>query len=358
MPGEALSERRDEWWNHVWDHTKDPFQAEFDLRRPLADEEIVPLVRISQEICRGKDDATVAKSLLKELQNESELILIVLQVTGLTRNKIITDLRASSAASKTQIPGRPQGLPRSKEAWNLAGPYIASRLRKVVEPLCGRGRKGGPPPEALEAINQATWPGWIRQQRAKLQGHEAEFRLATILAALEIPFEPEAKADNPLCPDAQVKGISFDLVVPGVQKPAVCLKSTVQTANIGQFGESKGALEVLEAVNALKGGRGRRPIVLALVDGIGFRSNTAGLDGILSNADEFCQFATLWKAAVVAAAAVKKKIVIALPKGHEKSHAPFLKRYGTAFTIVELNEKFRGKNPDELVEAGEALIRP
>ncbi len=106
-------------------------------------------------------------------------------------------------------------------------------------------------PSAFEALNQATYPGWIRQQWAKLSGHEAEYRLAVLLDECGFPFEPQEKKDNPLCQDATVFNVSFDVVVPNAREPRMCVKATVHTSNIGQFGESKDALEMSEAAGML-----------------------------------------------------------------------------------------------------------
>ena len=348
---EPLAARRAEFASHLWDHTTDPFQTGFDERRPLSEEELSALRQITAAVGEGKSDEALADVILGLTRYAPEVLLSLMQVCGLTRNKIITDLRASVATAGMRVPATPAGLPRSP-VWRIAGPYLAFRLRKVLEPLTGR--TAGPLDDALEALNQATWPGYIRQQRAKMQGHEAEFRLATLLVALDLPFEPLEKADNPLCRDAQLHGVSFDLVVPSVREPRVCLKSTVQTSNIGQFGESKGALEVTEAQDMLARRYAESPALVAMVDGVGFRSNRAGLDGILERADEFCQFATAWKFALVAAASVGLGLEVGLPAGHEQEHASFLERYLQSVRVVPLADDTRAQAG--AVGAGEAIV--
>ena len=59
----------------------------------------------------------------------------------------------------------------------------------------------------------------------------------------------------------------------------VCVKSTVHTSNIGQYGESKDALEMTEAKNMIQQRFHRKtaPILLAFVDGVGFETNRDGL---------------------------------------------------------------------------------
>ena len=200
----------------------------------------------------------------------------------------------------------------------------------LVSLTSGRG-------QALEALNQATWSGWIRQERAKRQGHEAEYRLAVLFSALDFPFAPKEKAENPLTKDAQVNGISHDLVVPNMDAPLVCVKSTVHTSNIGQYGESKDALEISEASDTLRSNFPQNtPTLVAMIDGIGFRSNRAGLNGVLSNSQEFCQFRTLWKAAAIAASRLGIEITVKLPGEHIESHRAFLERCGQSVNIQPL----------------------
>lgn len=348
--------RRHEYDLHVWDHTQDVFQASFDLRRPFSELELEVLDSLASGIGSGMDDVELARALKKVLASDPEPLFAVMQAAGLTRNKIITDMKASSAARGLRVPGKPIDLLRVPGTWEVAGPYLAFRVRKVLEPVATLPSKARR--LIFEAINQATFPGWIRQERAKRQGHEAEARIATMLAKLGIPFVPEEKADNPMCRDAQINGISYDLVVPDLSNPVMVLKSTVQTANIGQFGESKADLEVSQAITSLDDAfGGKRPLLLAMIDGVGFRSNVAGLHGVLANADEFCQFETLWKAAVIAAHGVGEVVTVALPKGHAAEHHEFLGKFAGAVKLVDLSDRFRAADPASLVDAGEALLR-
>ena len=348
MSRESLGERRAEFEAHIWNHSTDAFQLAFDDRRALTDAELEAVGPIIDGLREGGLDADIAKATLAALNSNPKNIFIVLQLVGLTRNKILNDLRAAAANTGVKVPSSPENVHARPEVWKIAGPYLARRLRMVLGPIASADERDLP--GILESLNQATWPGWIRQERAKRQGHEAEGRLATLLASLELPFEPAAKAENPLCPDVMVHDVSFDLVSPSRSELAVCLKSTVQTSNIGQFGESKGALEVLEAVEMLKSNFGSsRPQLLAMVDGVGFRSNRAGLDGILENADEFCQFATIWKAAVLAAEAVGAILAIDLPD--PEAHSGFLARHSEA---VEVRVGV-GSQPSAVV-AGEASV--
>lgn len=346
----GLAAKREEFFGNVWDHTVDPFQVQFDVRRPLSELELESLRAVVEAVGKDASDEKLSR-LVQRLVQESpgDLMAMLLQLTGTTRTKIITDLRAQVAAEGLSIPSSYQGLVHSDGAWRLAGSYVARRLRTVLAPLLRGDVAGG-----LEALNQATYPGYIRQQRAKLQGHEAEARLAAILVACGLPFEPVEKAENPLCRDAQVAGVSFDLVVPTAAEPRMCVKATVHTSNIGQYGESKDALEVEEAKTRLAERFGtKRPAIVVLVDGIGFRSNSAGLNGVLAGADEFCQFRTIWKGAVVAASASGRRLEIEIDDAARARHGPFLARHKDAVVLLEHGTL----QPGDYVEAGEARIR-
>ena len=350
----SLDRRLDEFNDNVWDHTQDAFQLNFDLRRPLDPEELELLTSLTDAIREGMDDDRLAKELTEAIDQDEARLFILMQQAGLTRNKIVTDLKAAAAQTGVKISSSPATLLRSKAGWSVAAPYLAARLRKTLEPLMALED----PSPAFEAVNQSTWPHWIRQERAKRQGHEAEYRVAVVLDALDIPFVPPEKAENPLCRDAQIDGISYDLVVPDITTPALVLKSTVQTSNIGQFGESKAHLEVSEAAEMLASSPGHRPLLIALVDGIGFRSNIAGLKGVLATVDEFCQFKTLWKAPVVAASCLGLDLEIALPAGIAETHSDFLGRYGTSgVSVYEATEDLRSEvAAAPLVDAGEGFL--
>jgi len=354
---ESVEERRAEFDAHVWDHAVDPFQADFDARPPLTQDDQQALLEVVKCIRDGGSDPGVAEVIKRELRRNRELIFTFLQIAGLTRNKILTDLRATRGVGRStlRVPSSPDGLHLHPDTWAVAGTYLASRLRKVLEPLSHvEGQLDG----ILEAINQATWPGWIRQERAKRQGHEAESRLAKILVAVSIPFVPPGKADNPLSGDVQLHEVSFDLVVPDLVYPLVCVKATVHTANIGQYGESKDALEMREARQTLieHYGQETAPSLLALIDGIGFRSNRAGLLGVLTEADEFCQFRTIWKGAVVSAARLDRRIVLGLPKEEIEFHVSFLRRYEKAVVVCELDEAHVVGHQGKLMPAGDGVI--
>jgi len=89
-----LDQRREEFFRYVWDHTADPFVIGYEARAPLTDEELQWLQQVYQ-CCQA--DVEIATPRLKELlvNNGANLTALLLQVSGLTRNKIISDLKAS-----------------------------------------------------------------------------------------------------------------------------------------------------------------------------------------------------------------------------------------------------------------------
>jgi hypothetical protein len=338
----TVSQRRKEFDSHVWNHSTDAFQQAFDFKENLTPRELNLLDGLIQAL--GISENEFSKVLTNEIRKEPYLILPILQVVGLTRSKILTDLKAMGLS----VPSKPEGLITKKDAWKISVEYLSVRLTKVLKPMVNLDKKSRI--VALEALNQATWPGWIRQERAKRQGHEAEGRIAQLFFNLGLAFEPKEKATNPMCKDIQIDSVSFDLISPSEKKVGLCIKSTVQTSNIGQFGESKGALEVIEAREMLQRNfKNQEVILMAMVDGIGFQTNTAGLHGILENASEFCQFKTIWKAAVVAAYSQNLKVALNIPD--VSHHEEFLQRYSRAISFTKENSL------DLMLEAGEGFIR-
>lgn len=347
-----LEFRRKEFFQNVWNHAEDPFQVQFDERRPLSKEEKIFIEKTGNLIHSTLDDDELGEKIFKLINCSADRLSLLLQICGLTRNKIISDLRAASISMKSDIkfPSSYFSLAVRRDAWALAGPYMAIRLRRVLGPLLTNSLQ-----VAAESLNQATWPGFIRQERAKRSGHEGEYRLATLLSGTGIPFQPQEKAENPICPDVQIYGVSFDVVVPNSENPKVCFKATVHTANIGQYGESKDYLEIVEASHILndKFPKSNKPILMALIDGIGFWSNRAGLDGVLTVSDEFCQYRTLWKSIVVCASKTGITPLIELPSTVIEQQQDFLKRYNyTSFVII----KGKGPKDSPRIPAGEGII--
>ena len=342
--GETLIERRAEFDSHVWNHAEDPFQLGFDQRAPWGEHELMAMRTVVQAVEGGAGPDDVFAVLTEVLTEEPRLILTVMQAVGLTRNKILTDLKGAGL----RVPSRPDLLVSRPDVWPQAGRYLAARVVSVFAPLVETPRSSWS--STFEVVNQATWPGWIRQERAKRQGHEAEGRIATLLLSLGLEFEPLEKAENPLCADVLIHDVSFDIVSPSARTFRVGFKSTVQTSNIGQFGESKGGLEVREARDMVSTRFGDSPpTVMAMVDGVGFSTNTAGLSEILTGSDEFCQFSTIWKAAVVVAYHQNVRLELALPDAH--AHSAFLHRYES---VAIVSESSRG---GRWILAGEAQLR-
>ena len=99
----------------------------------------------------------------------------------------------------------------------------------------------------------------------------------------------------------------------------------------------------------------RRPLLVALIDGVGFRSNSAGLNGVLTKSDEFCQFRTIWKAVVIAGSKTNIKHRIYLPRSIIADFSDFITRYGYKSHCIAREDL---SNMTRLIEAGDALIDP
>ncbi len=337
-----LSERRAEFSSHIWNHSEDVFQTSFDFKDNFSAYEMGFFLALVSAMAESEDQFT--EVLTVRITQEPFLILPLLQIIGLTRSKIITDLKAAGI----RTPSKPELLIGRSESWSATVQYLFSRFKKVLGPITEL--EDTAIQSAIQSLNQATWPGWIRQERAKRQGHEAEGRIAKLFFSLGLNFEPREKAVNPLCPDIQIHGVSFDIISPSASSPGLCLKSTVQTSNIGQFGESKGALEIIEAEEMLSENFPHSSVILvAMVDGVGFLSNTAGLTGILEHATEFCQFATVWKAAVLAARSQARILELHLPD--LSAHRRFLSQYADSIKLATTSD------PATWIEAGEAFVR-
>lgn len=315
-------ERRAEFKRFVWNHGVDVFQAKFDARAKLIDDEEAFLLDL---LAADHLDtlANVIARLDAKLAEHPERLSLLLQVVGLTRNKIVQDLKAFSRSTGTKFAVSSAKSILNHKVGRVYGlEYLARQVLRVFGPA-----KGEVTPAMLEAVTQATWPGYIRQERAKRMGHEAESRVAKLFKDCTLSFAPKEKAENPLCPDVKIGGISYDIVSPSVEKPLLRVKSTVHSSNIGQYGQSKDHLEVMAAKRAIQAEGAGGATLLAFIDGVGFESNAAGLNGVLANADEFCQFRTIWKAAVIAAAKSRRSLTVALPKDQMDHFKPFAGRF-------------------------------
>lgn len=290
-----LDKRKAEFEKYIWNHIENPMLEEYDIPPGISDGMLSLICEMARAAYHGNEEE-VKKLITKGTYAWKEsFIFLILQLVGSTRQKIRTDLAPIAKELDISVPTAHKNFINSK-IWPAALSYMASKFIFVFAPI---GKE--PNEKIIETINRATWPGYVRQEKAKRSGHACEQRLAKALYDAEILFEPEEKLTNPMCPDILIQDESFDIVVPDWENPLLCFKSTVHTANIGQYGESKDHLEIRTALEKFEGVYGdQRPVIMALIDGVGLRTNVAGLNGVLENADEFCQFKTLWKAVVVA----------------------------------------------------------
>ena len=317
-----VEQRRAEFTRFVWNHGVDVFQAKFDKKAKLDDAEESFLLDLLAKEHLGSLPEVIAR-LDAGLRDDPDHLRLLMQLVGLTRNKIVQDLKAFSRSTGEKFSTSTAKSILNHKVGRIYGlEYLGRQVLRVFGPA-----KGAITPQLLEAVNQATWPGYIRQERAKRMGHEAEGRVATLLKDCKLDFAPEDKAENPLCGDLKIGGISYDLVSPSAEKPSLRIKSTVHSSNIGQYGQSKDDLEVREAKRSIAEQAASGVTLLAFIDGVGFESNSAGLNGVLGNADEFCQFRTIWKAAVIAASKVRRSLTVALPPDQLEHFKPFAERF-------------------------------
>lgn len=348
----ALDEDKEaEFDAHVWDHTGDVFLRSFQEPRAISTDENALLAEMLR-VLRTHDDQAACDRLYRLLADQdpkNSIIPRILQLVGSTRNQILTDLRATLSRTDARVPSRPQDLHKNDDLLRRGEQYIAAEMRRVFAPVLDKSCEldDGALRVLFETLNRATWPGFKRQERAKMTGHYAEFRIASMLADLGISFEPASKLENRPSQDVVFEGMSYDIVVPDSKKPRICIKATTHTSNIGQYGESKDALEIKYAKSSISAlDPARRPILVSFIDGVGLRSNRRGLRTVLGEADEFFQFASMWKLPVMAAYKLGLEARLWLPDAED--HAPFLDRYSGA---VRMQDSATG-----LAEAGEGAV--
>lgn len=327
----SMDQKRSEFRKFVWDHAKDVFQAKFDTRAALTPDELTALSRLltRQNLASLEN---MSNAIYHEMGKSIEYLHLLIQIAGLTRNKIIQDIKAHARNNSIHVSlSSPRTLFNSSEGSKLASEYLARQLIRIFAPVETKIT-----PQVFECINQVTWPGYVRQERAKRMGHEAEYRVACLLRDCGLPFAPQKKAENPLCRDIKICSVSYDLVSPSEDNPLVRVKATVHTANIGMYGQSKDDLELRQAAESMKGMPEREKVtLLAFIDGVGFESNRAGLDGILSVADEFCQFRTIWKAAAIVASKIGRRLKIAIPETQIAVFSSFAALYTITFIPIK-----------------------
>lgn len=343
----VVAARYQEFRDFVWNHAADAFQAKFDRCAALTSAETDQLLTLLTE-ANLHDATALADQIRGEVPRHAGLLRRLLQLVGLTRNKILQDIKGYARNNQIAVSlSTPESMFRNTVGARLGSEYLATQLIRVF------GHATPPSTDVLETLNQATWPGYIRQERAKRMGHEAEYRLACLMRDCGIPFAPEEKAENPLCRDVQIDGMSYDLVVPSERRALMRVVATVHTANIGQYGESKDDLEIRKALTAIAAADMKGVVLMAFIDGVGFESNRAGLTGVLTNADEFCQFRTIWKAAIIAGFVSKLSTTVAIPATQHARFGPFCQRYKA--TLVASDDL--GDAPDGWVQAGDGFVQ-
>ncbi len=321
----------------MWDHTKDPYLHSFMNPEQMTDGDKTTLKTIICILCDNKDSKDACDKIYKILESQSRktsIIPIILQLIGSTRRKMLTDLTAMLSKQGIRVPSKnPENISENKELLPYAEKYLTDEMRRIFAAIIEKNCEIDDDTLFMifEILHQATWGGWIRQERAKRSGHYAEYRLAEMLGKFGIPFEPMIKREDPIMPDVQIDHISYDLVVPNKTNSRMCFKCTVHTSNMGQYGESKDSLEVKEAKDSIKR-HGRGMVLVSLVDGVGLKSNMAGLESVLENSDEFCQFETFWKVVVIFASITGRKVRLCIPD--PEKHAGFLGKYGESVIMA------------------------
>ena len=342
---DKVASRRSEFDKHVWDHSTDPNQMTFDQAKPLEGYQYIYISQLVTALSNSEDDHALASLLKTQSLARHGYIVRVAQLIGLTRTKPQTDLKPALKAAGLPAPAL-ERFAYNDRVWELAGNYLIPRFRKVFTSLVSVD--GDELIACLDALNTATWPGYVRQERAKKSGGYAEQGMAIFLNSLGIKFEPRRKIDTGLTADAHVSGESFDLVVPDERTPLLCIISMAHSSNIGQYGESK-ANDVRSAKSAIES-LVPQPKLGVFADGAGFYSNAAGLNTILSEADEVFQYKTIWKLGVCAAGILGYTTQLVLPDAEH--HLDFLDRYSASVEILSNAESVPG-----WVSGGEALIR-
>lgn len=349
-----MEDRFAEFEAHIWDHPADAFQIKYDSPSSLtkADVKAVTLVLVGMSAARGTGRppyTRVARQLFPLVSGDEDVLSRLIQLAGLTGRKIVNDVRPAARRFGLPLPNKWEHVTKQPLWDRSAGPYLVRKLWSVLGPVSHL--RDSTLKAVLESVNWATHPGFIRQKRAKEGGHEAERRLASILDACGISFEPAEKLTNPLCNDVLVHGESLDLVVPDAAHPKVCFKSTVHTSPLGEYGKDKvgPALRGAKRSFARRFGA-NRPLVVALIDGEGHLHNSKALRRVLKISDEFVQFETLWKAVVICGSRSRRKRRIELAADDRAAHEPFLRRYAYLRRVVPPGTLKR------FIEAGEARI--
>ena len=92
-----------EFNNNVWNHSEDKFQQDFDERRNLRQEEYVFLNEINLMISNHESDEDILNFLRENFVSRNfETLELLLQIIGMTRNKIVSDLKGIVGARKAE----------------------------------------------------------------------------------------------------------------------------------------------------------------------------------------------------------------------------------------------------------------
>lgn len=131
---DELADRLAEFEEFVWIHTADAFQQQFDTATDIPAAVLVAIEHLLSRVDSGDDEEALAKE-IQALYEElgSSLFDKLIQLVGLTRNKLVTDVDAlGRAAGSSETPPRTyEAIPRKAEHWSLAAHELASRFRTV-----------------------------------------------------------------------------------------------------------------------------------------------------------------------------------------------------------------------------------
>lgn len=146
-----LSLRRQEFRDFTWNHAEDAFQARFDVCAMLSADEATALAELLRPV-HFRDESKFARRVRDYVEGHKRRLRKLLQLTGLTRNKIVQDIKAfvRSKAIRTAVTS-PEAIFRSSTGVELGATYLAQQALRVFGHL-----RAAPTPDFFEAVNQAT----------------------------------------------------------------------------------------------------------------------------------------------------------------------------------------------------------
>jgi len=338
-----LDERIAEFDKYVWIHTQDPFQNKFDTHEKLPDSIAERMARLFSAPTRS-NRSKLRKTIGIELVQDMDLFEPMCQLVGLTLSKVKGDIKANAMLCEP-VPKvkTPTTLIKTDIGQSIISDYFAEKIENIYI------YKEFYSFEDIQTVYSATNPSFVRQKRAKLMGHEIERRLAFAFHAASVPFEPIRKVEKLGSSDVTVDGYSYDLVSPSVKNALLRILCMVHNANVGQYGEDKLRSSAVDAKKSIK--NKLNTTLLTLIDGLGCKSNRAGLAAVLENSDEFCQLRTLWKAVAIGAKKSNIKVRVLLPENQISDFAAFADRWSISLdSISETNSIEKG------TEAGDGIL--